>query len=411
MKILLIAGHGDGDSGACANGYKEADLTREVVALIHEKLSSYADVDVADTKKNWHKHIIKLKNFFNFKVYDYVLEVHFNKTESGLKTDGKTTGTEIYVTKSESGTTVEEKMLANMKSVGFKDRGVKKVNFDLISYIKKQGVSAALIEMCFLDDLDDMKLYESKKNETINAIVNGIVDEFNLKTKEVTSMAEPITVMKLPTEVYIQEITPSKFKIEIVDKEKKDIPKASYFTGGFWGEEGTANGKRTIPVGNLAIDGKIVAQSKDQGDWINVAKKKLTTIYTKKDGTCGITRTDTLENIPNLNYAISGIPIIVGGYKVDMKKEEGEKKHVITDEGYFGNECYDTWHGFLGIRHNKLVYVAMNCAFEQMCWALVALGIYDAIKLDGGGSFIMKNGTRQKYTTENRRINNIITWM
>ena len=31
MKILLIAGHGEGDSGAVANGYKEAELNREVV--------------------------------------------------------------------------------------------------------------------------------------------------------------------------------------------------------------------------------------------------------------------------------------------------------------------------------------------------------------------------------------------
>ena len=213
-------------------------------------------------------------------------------------------------------------------------------------------------------------------------------------------MAEPITVMKLPTEVYIQEITPSKFRIEIADKNKKNIAKESYFNGGYFAVE---KGGKTIPVGNLAIDGKIITQSKNQADWINLSKKKLTTIYTKTDGTCGITKTDSLESIPNLKNAISGIPIIVGGYKVNMD--------AIKEEGYFGNECYNTWHGFLGIRHNKLVYVAMNCAFEQMCWALVALGIYDAIKLDGGGSFIMKNGTRQKYTSENRRINNIILWM
>ena len=34
MKILLIAGHGAGDTGASGCGYKETNLTRELVNLI-----------------------------------------------------------------------------------------------------------------------------------------------------------------------------------------------------------------------------------------------------------------------------------------------------------------------------------------------------------------------------------------
>ena len=52
MKILLIAGHGNGDPGACACGLKEADLTREVAAALLPKLKTYADVDLFDTSKN-----------------------------------------------------------------------------------------------------------------------------------------------------------------------------------------------------------------------------------------------------------------------------------------------------------------------------------------------------------------------
>ena len=46
MKILLIAGHGAGDPGASGCGYKEANLTRELVNLIAPKLRKYATVDV-----------------------------------------------------------------------------------------------------------------------------------------------------------------------------------------------------------------------------------------------------------------------------------------------------------------------------------------------------------------------------
>ena len=52
----------------------------------------------------------------------------------------------------------------------------------------------------------------------------------------------------------------------------------------------------------------------------------------------------------------------------------------------------------------------MKCGFDEMCWALVAFGIYDAVKLDGGGSFILKNGKELEGTTENRRIHNVGVW-
>ena len=60
--------------------------------------------------------------------------------------------------------------------------------------------------------------------------------------------------------------------------------------------------------------------------------------------------------------------------------------------------------------HGKLCYVAMKCGFSEMCWALVALGIYDAIKLDGGGSFILHDVKELEGTSENRRIHNVGVW-
>ena len=37
MKILLMNGHGAGDSGATGNGYKECDLTRELADLVESE--------------------------------------------------------------------------------------------------------------------------------------------------------------------------------------------------------------------------------------------------------------------------------------------------------------------------------------------------------------------------------------
>ena len=241
---------------------------------------------------------------------------------------------------------------------------------------------------------------KNRQDDFAKAIFEGITGE---KAKESDDVGQ--TVMELKGSIFVQEIEPKDFKIVVVDKAKKDIKLDKYFNLGFFATEKSG---KTIPVGNLASDGKIIANAKENPSWVNLAKHKLATIYTAERGVskevgCYITKTDDLNNIPNFKTAISGIPIIIGGKKVSLDE--------IKAEGYFGNELYDTWHGFLGIRHNKLCHVAMKCDFDEMCWALVALGIYDAIKLDGGGSFIEKDGKILEATAENRRIHNVGTWV
>ena len=179
MKILLIAGHGDGDCGAVGNGYYEADLTREVVELLKSALGCYAEVDIADTSKNWHKYICKQNNRFDFTPYDYVLEIHFNSFANNTAN-----GTEIYVTKAEKTYGVETNIVKGISNIGFYNRGVKTMNYDLIYHIKKQGVSSALLELCFISNAQDVKLYQSKKNEIAEAIAKGIADGFGLKKKD-----------------------------------------------------------------------------------------------------------------------------------------------------------------------------------------------------------------------------------
>lgn len=180
MKILIIAGHGAGDPGACACGYQEANLVRDIVPILKNKLSAYANVDVFDTSKNMYKYL--KSNSFNFKNYNYVLELHFNAGVGDTAGNGRTTGTEILVHPNEKGTAVETAILNNICAIGFKSRGVK-VRKDLqnMNICKgKQGVSYALLETCFIDDLDDIKLYQNNKDKVISAIANGIITGFGL---------------------------------------------------------------------------------------------------------------------------------------------------------------------------------------------------------------------------------------
>ena len=181
MKILLIPGHGDGDCGACGNGYQEADLTRELVNTLSPILRKYANVDVFDTSKNMYEYL--KSNKFDFTKYDYVIEIHFNAF------DKKANGVEILVHSSEITYSVERLILENISAFGFKNRGVKpRSDLQNMNICKgSQGVSYALIETCFIDNASDMKLYQSCKEDVAYAIAHGVVVGFGLSNTEVSN--------------------------------------------------------------------------------------------------------------------------------------------------------------------------------------------------------------------------------
>lgn len=192
MNILLIAGHGAGDPGATAkingNTYREADETRTVVGLLASALDKYdVNVGVYNTAQNayanWQKGKLPASVF---KGYDYALEIHFNAVKAETA-DGKTKGVECYVTTSETGTKVEAAICSAIARLGFTNRGVKKKNYSVISAAKKAGVSSALLEVCFIDDPDDMTVYLRDKAAVARAIATGIASGFGLKLRPRTS--------------------------------------------------------------------------------------------------------------------------------------------------------------------------------------------------------------------------------
>lgn len=199
--------------------------------------------------------------------------------------------------------------------------------------------------------------------------------------------------------VHAQVIVPSAFGIKVVDKRKEVIADKNFINAGYFT---FLTGGHSYPVGNLVIDGEVISNAATNPDWINVSQKYLTTLIVYKDNTIEMKRVSDISAIPNVKYAISGIPILKDGYSV--------KKEKVLEEGYFGSELYDTWHNFIGIRGTKIVVVGAKCNHTQMPYLMEVLGITNAIKLDGGGSFIMKSGSFVTKTKENRQIHNIITW-
>lgn len=207
MNILLISGHGAGDPGATAsiNGslFKEADETRKVTKALQKALEGHCNVSIYPTNHNAfsdHKSGALSKRA-QFSKYDYVLEVHFNASKTS-PSDGKTKGVECYVTTSERTTKVEEAICKHISSTGLRNRGVKRYNWSVINAARQSGVSSALLEVCFIDDADDMNVYIQKFESIVDGIAKGIIEVFNLKIQTPTEKEEEnVTIYKKLSDV------------------------------------------------------------------------------------------------------------------------------------------------------------------------------------------------------------------
>lgn len=177
MSILLIAGHGVGDPGAVAGKYREADETRNVAAALQKRLGGSCAVYPTDRNAYGDYQKGTLRSVAQFQDYDFVLEVHFNAFKAS-SADGKTKGVEAYVPKG-GDKTIADKLCKAVSDCGLTNRGVKEGNLAVINTAKSCGVPACLLEVCFLDDPDDMAVYTAK----FAAIVEAIASVFGAPMK------------------------------------------------------------------------------------------------------------------------------------------------------------------------------------------------------------------------------------
>ena len=241
MKILLICGHGAGDPGAIGNGYEEAALVRELAPKLKNILSNYAEITLFDPNKNMYKHL--KSNSFNFKEFDYVFEWHFNACVNDKTGNGKTTGTEILVHELEKGISVEQLIVNNIAKLGFTNRGVKRrTNLQNMNVCKKkQGVSYALLETCFIDDFDDISLYNLKKDDIIRAVADGIIEGFKLNKSVNNSInsvepAEPVEQLLTSANDIAWELNHSFFPITDMEKFVKELDEGKQKNSSlYWG--------------------------------------------------------------------------------------------------------------------------------------------------------------------------------
>lgn len=178
MIINIHAGHNPDGKVACgAVGYiRESTESRkvknEVISLLKQLGHTVYDctcengVSQADV-------LTKIITKCNTRKVDLDVSIHFN---AGAKNrgDGITTGTEAYLFSAGSqARRYAEEITKEIAKLGFRNRGVK-TNPNLY-YLRKTKSPAVLIECCFVDDKDDVDLYDYQ--EMASAIVLGITGQ------------------------------------------------------------------------------------------------------------------------------------------------------------------------------------------------------------------------------------------
>ena len=177
-KYNLSAGHNPDGKIACgAVGLiKESTEARKVKDLVikYLKLQGHTvyDCTVNDgtSSNDVLKKIVKKCN-----AHDVALDVsiHFNAGANNRKGNGRTTGTEVLIYSSSSKAKDEAtRICKEVAKLGFKNRGVKVR--DGLYFLKNTNAPALLVEVCFVDDLDDVALYQANVDKVARAIVKGI---------------------------------------------------------------------------------------------------------------------------------------------------------------------------------------------------------------------------------------------
>lgn len=180
-KLFIICGHGDGDPGACGNGFQEAERVRALANRI--KYFGGDAVTIGNTSKNWYKS--NMVNNTNIPKGSKVLELHMDSAAATAK------GAHVII-KSGFDADKYDKALAEFLASVLPGRANKIVGrSDLANPNRaaKAGINYRLAECGFISNRGDVQIFNSKMDE----IAKGILKAFDITPKEDVSQKENTT--------------------------------------------------------------------------------------------------------------------------------------------------------------------------------------------------------------------------
>lgn len=177
--ITIHAGHNKPGKIACgASDYiDESTEARVITRKVAKKLRSYGYKVYNCTVNNGTSQGDVLKKICakcNSKSRALDVSVHFNACNHSKK-DGKTKGVEVFVYNNDGvAASVAKDICQKISKIGFTNRGVKESKS--LYFLRNTNAKSLLIEVCFVDDEDDAKLYLSNKDKIATAIAKAIAN-------------------------------------------------------------------------------------------------------------------------------------------------------------------------------------------------------------------------------------------
>lgn len=175
MRINVHAGHNPDGKIACGavgliRESTEARIVKDkVISLLKAQGHTVYDCTV-DNGTSQNDVLRKIVSLCNAHPVDLDVSIHFN-AGANKTANNRTTGTEVYVYSASSKAKEAARRVANaISALGFQNRGVKYRSS--LYVLKHTKAPALLIEICFVDDPDDVRIYNADR--TAQAIAQGL---------------------------------------------------------------------------------------------------------------------------------------------------------------------------------------------------------------------------------------------
>lgn len=206
-KLYVICGHGAGDPGASGNGYTEAERVRVLGKRIKELGGD--NVVLLDPTINWYK--TKKCKTFKFPKGVQVLELHLDSFTMATAKGGHVLYNGLFKPDK------YDKALANMIAKRFPGRAEKMVGtsqlFNL-NVLGNRGISARLLECCFITNKADI----TKFNNEIDELASDILKCFGITPKSPEKPKKEYTVYRVQVGSYTKKENAEKVQKMLKEK-------------------------------------------------------------------------------------------------------------------------------------------------------------------------------------------------
>lgn len=181
--VIFDYGHGGTDSGARLGDRYEKDDNLKLGKDVKKIVESHG-VQVDETRTGDETVSLNQRSAIaNRKNYDFFISFHRNAF------NGKAFGVETftYILKKPKAVDLATNINNGMVKVGFHNRGIKTANFAVLRQTK---ADAALLEVGFIDNVNDNEIFDSKYNMLVLEIAKGILKTLGISYKDPSGSEE-----------------------------------------------------------------------------------------------------------------------------------------------------------------------------------------------------------------------------